>query len=352
MGRVTARAVHGDGAAAQYRRRRNICRGRRRSNRAAGAAPRPRAAAAPQPQQAKEAPQRVPQARVQPIDPDLPPDQPLEPGSGPPRQRVGARIAARQRRSARRPPRRPPRQIRVSSPPPAAPRKPPCKTQPRAQPKLPSERRQSADEAPRGLMKRMKSLFVAASIVAIAVGAVQIGGKFLIGGSRASPVKSARANACCERPCRSPRPITMTPRTRTSAAAAPASPLAPALTAPSTHPHQPDADRSRPCRRCRRRWRRRRCRPHRRRPPRPTSPARSRRRAMRTRRAPSVCRPRSAAPKLRSAALGGNAAAAYEIAVRYAEGRGVPANAEEAARWYERAAGKGVALAQFRSPAC
>jgi localization factor PodJL len=53
-------------------------------------------------------------------------------------------------------------------------------------------------------------------------------------------------------------------------------------------------------------------------------------------------------PKLRNAALGGNAAAAYEIGVRYAEGHGVPANPEEAARWYERAAGKGVALAQFR----
>jgi localization factor PodJL len=53
-------------------------------------------------------------------------------------------------------------------------------------------------------------------------------------------------------------------------------------------------------------------------------------------------------PKLRSAALSGNAAAAYEIGVRYAEGRGVPANGEEAARWYERAASKGVALAQFR----
>ena len=34
--------------------------------------------------------------------------------------------------------------------------------------------------------------------------------------------------------------------------------------------------------------------------------------------------------------------------MRYAEGHGVPANAEEAARWYDRAAGKGVALAQFR----
>jgi localization factor PodJL len=52
--------------------------------------------------------------------------------------------------------------------------------------------------------------------------------------------------------------------------------------------------------------------------------------------------------KLRDAALTGNAAAAYEIGVRYADGRGVAANQEEAARWYERAASKGVALAQFR----
>ena len=40
-------------------------------------------------------------------------------------------------------------------------------------------------------------------------------------------------------------------------------------------------------------------------------------------------------------------AAAYEIGVRFAEGHGVPANPEEAARWYERAA-TGLAPAQFR----
>ena len=33
---------------------------------------------------------------------------------------------------------------------------------------------------------------------------------------------------------------------------------------------------------------------------------------------------------------------------RFAEGRGVPADLEEAARWYERAANKGLAPAQFR----
>jgi localization factor PodJL len=52
--------------------------------------------------------------------------------------------------------------------------------------------------------------------------------------------------------------------------------------------------------------------------------------------------------RLRSAAANGDAAAAYEIGARYAEGRGVIADLGEAARWYERAAGKGLALAQFR----
>jgi localization factor PodJL len=51
---------------------------------------------------------------------------------------------------------------------------------------------------------------------------------------------------------------------------------------------------------------------------------------------------------LRSAAVAGDPAAAYEIGVRFAEGHGVPANLEEAARWYERAATKGLAPAQFR----
>ncbi len=53
-------------------------------------------------------------------------------------------------------------------------------------------------------------------------------------------------------------------------------------------------------------------------------------------------------PRLRSAAVAGDGAAAYEVAVRYAEGRGVPVDMEEAARWYERAASKGLTPAQFR----
>ena len=53
-------------------------------------------------------------------------------------------------------------------------------------------------------------------------------------------------------------------------------------------------------------------------------------------------------PRLRNAALGGDAGAAYEVAMRFVEGRGVPANLEEGARWLERAASKGLTPAQFR----
>jgi localization factor PodJL len=52
--------------------------------------------------------------------------------------------------------------------------------------------------------------------------------------------------------------------------------------------------------------------------------------------------------RLRNAALGGDAGAASEVAMRFVEGRGVPANLEEGARWFERAASKGLTPAQFR----
>jgi localization factor PodJL len=55
-----------------------------------------------------------------------------------------------------------------------------------------------------------------------------------------------------------------------------------------------------------------------------------------------------AGPMLRDAALRGDPSAAYEIAARYAEGRGTQVNYEEAIKWYERAADKGIVLAMFR----
>ena len=53
-------------------------------------------------------------------------------------------------------------------------------------------------------------------------------------------------------------------------------------------------------------------------------------------------------PVLRAAALKGDATAAYEIGVRFAEGKGVAANYDEAAKWYDRAAQAGVVPAIFR----
>jgi localization factor PodJL len=53
-------------------------------------------------------------------------------------------------------------------------------------------------------------------------------------------------------------------------------------------------------------------------------------------------------PVLRAAALKGDAAAAYEIGQRYSEGKGVPVNLDEAAKWYDRAAQAGVIPAVFR----
>jgi localization factor PodJL len=53
-------------------------------------------------------------------------------------------------------------------------------------------------------------------------------------------------------------------------------------------------------------------------------------------------------PVLRTAALKGDPTAAYELGVRFAEGKGVAPNFDEAAKWYDRAAQAGVVPAIFR----
>jgi len=51
---------------------------------------------------------------------------------------------------------------------------------------------------------------------------------------------------------------------------------------------------------------------------------------------------------LRAAAIRGDAGAEYEIAKRYADGRGVPQNFAAALEWFDRAAQQGLVLAQFQ----
>jgi localization factor PodJL len=58
--------------------------------------------------------------------------------------------------------------------------------------------------------------------------------------------------------------------------------------------------------------------------------------------------PATVGPALRSAAAKGDPAAEYEIAQRYAEGRGTAQSFTEAAAWFERAAKQGSVPAQFR----
>ncbi len=52
--------------------------------------------------------------------------------------------------------------------------------------------------------------------------------------------------------------------------------------------------------------------------------------------------------RLRQAALADDPAAAFEVAARYAEGRGVTSDMQSAVAWYERAAGEGLAPAEYR----
>lgn len=52
--------------------------------------------------------------------------------------------------------------------------------------------------------------------------------------------------------------------------------------------------------------------------------------------------------KLRRAAEAGDTAAAFEVGLRYAEGRGIPADLARAADWYGKAAAKGLVPAQYR----
>jgi localization factor PodJL len=61
-----------------------------------------------------------------------------------------------------------------------------------------------------------------------------------------------------------------------------------------------------------------------------------------------VLPPAVAGPALRAAAIAGDAAAQFEIGIRFADGRGVPTNERQAAHWLELAAKQGLAPAQFR----
>ena len=147
---------------------------------------------APEPPPPPPPPAPPPRRRIAsslPLAPDLPPDQPLEPGSGPPK--FGARIAASEAALGNAAPQPPGTAGGKSSFIAAARRAAQTALQqgPAAPPPPRGEDQEEEIEAgesrslPGKLMKRMKSLFVAAGIIGLVAGGAQIAGhKLHLGG--------------------------------------------------------------------------------------------------------------------------------------------------------------------------
>jgi len=348
------------------------------------APPPPVVQARPQPATAEPppAPRRMPAARQLPIDPDLPPDQPLEPGSGPPTLRANpaARIAASEaalggarpaapaagpsnksnfiaaaRRAA---------QAAVQERPTRAPRT--------AADFMDADAGDATPKARTSLMKRVKSLFGAASIIAIVIGGVQLASHFVdFGGPHdklaqdidvfpektaekapADRIEAPATVAAATEPAQAAPTAAapQAPETAQASAATQASPPSgsssglssvalmppgasgttpPSWSAPGANlPGFVTGSISRPA------------------APLLTAPQNPM--ALSPARNGDQLPAAIGGVRLRSAAIAGDAAAAYEVGVRFAEGRGVPADVGEAARWFERAAAKGLAPAQFR----
>jgi len=317
---------------------------------------------APQDHAPQPAPRRMPPAGLSPINPDLPPDQPLEPGSGPPRVRPGARIAMSEAAlGTARPAADTPAGNKSNFI--AAARRAARAAVEEATSHLPGQqtpahREDTGAQKRDSIIKRMKSLIVAASIVAGVVGAVQIMGNMVhrplplatkdIKGLPADAVKNDQIDNADDDDMTENTP----PANPLATPTAPAAPPPPSLVtpaAPSLVPSPLNLNQTMPSLLS----------PPAMNPVMPTDitgsiakPAKPQPAARQPETGTPVYGDRLpmaiGGPKLRDAALAGNGAAAYEIATRFAEGRGVPASLDEAARWYERAASKGLTPAQFR----
>ncbi len=315
---------------------------------------------APPPAAAPEPPKRqaLPAKSRTPINPDLPPDLPLEPGSGhPSRNNVAARIAASQAAlggatpSAEDAPAGKSGFIAAARRAAKAALSQPAKALPAATPR--AELWSDAEQADGGdrpslrgrLSKRIKSLFIAASVIAIVVGGMQISSDYLDFWPKTASREGINADTQVARDTTVERKAPATVAQNSPEAPLPGSlpvstPLgiAPAPSAPTTLQVPTAALSSVPSLSG-------------------GAPLNSDVTGSITKRPSASSAPATNEAKLpiaigsaalRGAASSGNSAAAYEIAVRFAEGRGVPANAEEAARWFERAAREGLAPAQFR----
>jgi localization factor PodJL len=317
------------------------------------------AMSAPEPKP-EPSPRPMPRAKSLPINPDLPADLPLEPGSGPPQLRLdpAARIAASEAALGN-------ARVGSSDAPQgksgfiaAARRAASAATKdktPRAATMASANVAAAIDEfesasgtMAQRLKKKVKSLFVAASVIAIVIGGVQIASNYLNFFQPGTQQQASLAlpqtdnddgddnddvasTASTPEPAQvqpaSPRLPGMIPGSSTFGFIGPAGQTGPVISAPQSADVTGALS-----------------------GPRPTAPNKTS--------VPAITTPQTVpteqipiaigSAKLRDAANKGDAGAAYEVAVRFAEGRGVPANMSESARWFERAAKAGLAQAQFR----
>jgi localization factor PodJL len=280
------------------------------------------------------------------IEPDLPPDHPLEPGTRPngripsPSERIAASESAISEIPSA------PRQPVSSSSFIAAARRaaqaaaaapPPEKSGHAA--KIPA-----GDKEPSTLTSRIRSVLVAASVVVIVLGTFKMAMTLLDGGSSSPPAVPAAANTTEQAPAANSFPDGSNTQTAPEQ-------VTPSMTSPTPigrqslnnfQPSMPDAATSADI---------------------AQGAAASDitgaiplpQAAIGGRRFGTVAVPPGerlpetigSAP-LRAAALKGDAAAAYEIATRFADGKGVAQNLDEAAKWFDRAAQAGVVPAIFR----
>jgi localization factor PodJL len=277
------------------------------------------------------------------IEPDLPPDHPLEPGTRPngrmpsPSERIAASESAISEIPAA------PRQPVTSSSFIAAARRaaqaaaaaPPPEKSGRAA-KVTSG---DTDKEPSTLTSKIRAVLVAASVVVIVLGTFKMAMTLLEGGTAPPPVPAAE-NATEQAPATKPS------AEGSDKSSAPEQ-VTPSMTSPTPlgrqslnnfQPTTPDAAASVEI-------------------PQssditgsiPSPQATNSRKFGAVQVPPSEKLPETiGGPVLRAAALRGDAAAAYEIATRFADGKGVAQNFDEAAKWFERAAQAGVVPGIFR----
>jgi localization factor PodJL len=285
------------------------------------------------------APVVVAAAASPPIDPDLPPDQPLEPGSGGPRvANVAVSVEAPRIEPGERPsPAGTPgsKSSFIAAARRAAQAAGEENNGRTARAKKPGAKSEGSNTESKSIVIRMlgrlKSLLVAASVVAIVLGAAQIVGQMLERGDPSIPSRKAASisdndgNSTAKpeaalADAQSQPPLSPAPGKAQQDITASANETL--FSPPMLGGGKDDVTGS-------------------------ISHAASK--AAASAKQPSGGLPEAiGGVRLRSAATAGDAAAAYEIAARFAEGHGVPANQEEAAQWYARAAAKGLPMAQFR----